>query len=879
MRGINFRRDFLPHIIVLAFFAILTFIYFYPALQGKVLNQHDIKQWRASVQEAKEYNESHEDFTRWSNAKFSGMPTYQGMGKFGASSWIVKPFSMSVLNAFPENIGVIFIAMAGFYFMMVTLGFSVPIGVISAIGFAFCANNMVSLDAGHVTKLRAMAFGPFVLGSILLTFRKRRMFLGPALTAFFMAIMVAANHPQITYYLGMATGLYLLVEFVQAYRNGDLPYFGKAAGLLAIAALLGVLSHSQRLGTVYEYSKASTRGFESPMDKGEPNSGLDRDYVFNWSYGILETGNLMIPNLTGGRSSKNFVGDKDSETFEALRNLQRSRDMGRRKMKNVYRGTTYYFGSQPMTSGPIYIGAIICFLFVLSLFVLKGPVKWWLVITTILAIMLAWGNNFIAFNNLFYQYFPLYSKFRTVTMILYLVQLSLPFLGGMALKRIFYDGLDKATIQQAVRNAFFVTGGICLAFALIPGIFTDFTSGGDQTKFLANNAPQVLEALKSDRADLVRADAFRSLIFITLAAGTLYLFAMNTLKEKLTLLIIGGLVVVDLWGVDKRYLNADNFKDKDEKAEFTKSYADQQILKDKEPHYRVLDLTSSPFNSAEASYYHKTIGGYSGAKMGRYEDLINHQLQDQIRFIQMGKRQGGFIQRSQQGPVKGVINPQKAKDMTVLNMLNMKYLIMRGRKKGELPVRNPAHYGNAWFVQNLVGFDDGADVMRSLDTLNPKQTAVYNNKHSDYLSGFDINYDPNAQIKLTSYKPNELVYKSQTNSPQFAVFSEIYYNDEKGWKVYIDGKQQGHMLVNYVLRGMKVPKGNHTIRFEFKPETPRQLGKVSIATNILIVLFLLGALGQQFYYYINRPEPETTANTTDKGVSAAKERKKGKKKK
>ncbi len=878
MHGINFRRDFLPHIIVLIIFLILTCIYFYPAFQGKVLSQHDMKQWRASIQEAKEYNNSHEDVTRWSNAKFSGMPTYNGMGKFEASSWLVKPFYKSILKAFPENIGLIFIAMVGFYFMMVSLGFSIPIGVISAIAFGFCANNLISLDAGHLTKVRAMAFGPFVLGSVLLTFRKRKLFLGPALTSFFLAITVSSNHPQITYYLGIATGLYLLVELIYAYRNSDLAYFGKAVGLLALAALLGLGSHSQRLGTLYEYSKASTRGFESPMDKGEPNSGLDQDYVFNWSYGILETGNLIIPNLTGGSSSKNFVSEKDSETFQALRSLQRRGNIGRREMNNVYRATTHYFGAQPMTSGPIYIGAIICFLFVLSLFLLQGPMKWWLVITTILAIMLAWGNNFLAFNKLFYEYFPLYSKFRTVTMILYLVQLSLPFLGGMALKRIFYDGLDKATIQGAVRNAFIITGGICLAFAVVPGVFTDFTSGGDQTKFLAKNAPQVLESLKSDRASLVRADAFRSLIFIALAAGTLYLFAMNTLKERLTLLIIGGLVIADLWGVDKRYLSADNFQQKGEQAQFTKSYADQQILKDEDPHYRVLDLTNSPFNNTEASYYHKTIGGYSGAKMGRYQDLIDYQLQDEINFIKREQSKGNFIRRSRQGPVQAVINPQRAKEMTVLNMLNMKYLILSGREKGKLPIRNPANYGNAWFVQNLVGFDDGAKVMRSLDTVNPKKTALYNKKHGDYLSGFEMDYDPNAKIQLTKYEPNEVVYKSKTSSPQFAVFSEVYYDDGKGWKVYIDGEEKEHMLVNYVLRGMKVPEGKHTIRFEFKPQTPRKLGKVSIASDIIIVLLVLGVLGHQFYRYINQPKPESTTSSKQNQASAS-GGKKGKKKK
>ncbi len=865
MGKINFKRDWLPHIVVLALFAILTSIYFYPAFEGKVLSQHDVQQWRSSVQEAKQYNKTHEDVTRWTNSKFSGMPTYQMMGKFDESSWLVKPISMFIPKLFPENIGLIFMAMVGFYILLISLGFSVPISALGAIAFGFCTHNIVILKAGHITKMRTMAFGPLVLSSIMLTFRKRKLWLGASFTAFFLAIVISSNHPQITYYLGIASGIYLLIELIIAFREKDLAFFSKGLGLLLIAVILAFGSHLQRLGTIYEYSQASTRGYESPLEKEEEKSGLDKSYVFSWSYGIAETANLMIPNFMGGSSGKAFANQKDSETIKALRNIR-----DKNKINRVARQTKQYWGDQPMTSGPFYMGAIICFLFVLGLFLVRGPLKWWLVIITVLAIMLAWGKNFMAFNSLFYHYFPLYSKFRTVTMILYLVQVTLPLMGAMALKQAFYNGIDKATLQSALKKSFLITGGFCLVFALIPGVFLDFTAGGDSTRFLSKNAPQVLEALKSDRASLLKADAFRSLIFIALSAGVIYLFSRGTIKEKVALLAIGVLLIVDLWGVDKRYIHEETFKEKGQKAEAQKSYADQQILKDDDPHYRVFNLTVSPFNNATTSYYHKAIGGYHGAKMGRYNDLIQQQLKDQMRFIQRNLRGGGFIRRTQTGPVKSVISPQKAKELTVLNMLNMKYVILPGRNQGELPVRNPANYGNAWFVRDLIPFEDGAKVMNSLDTLNPKERAVYHQEFSDYLEGFNLQYDPNGSIELTKYEPNELVYRSNAKTPQFSVFSEVYYNDKKGWKVYVDGERKKHMRVNYVLRGMKVPAGEHKIRFVFDPQTPKTLGEVSFASNIIIILIVLGALGYYFYQYTQREEPKPTRES---GKSTKKKKK------
>lgn len=871
MRGINFTKEVLPHIGVIAFFFILTAVYFLPAFQGLTMEQHDVSQWEASAQEALEYNENHEGHTEWTNSMFSGMPTYMIVGGFSNIAWGIQDVVVGTMKSLPENCGVLFFGLVAFYVLLIVMGVSIPLSIIGAIAFAFSSNTIISIDAGHITKSRAMALGPLVIMAIYVTISKKKLLLGGALTACFLALHVSLNHPQITYYLAIMAAIYMVIELILAIKRNDINYYLKGVGVLLLAAILAIGANISKLGSTYEYSQASTRG-ESPLSEAqEDGGGLSLDYILRWSYGITETGNLLIPNFKGGTSSKSFVQQEDSETIKAIRNMG---DQG--NIQQIARHTTQYWGQQPMTSGPVYLGAITCYLFVLGLFLVRGPLKWWLLIVVVLSIVLAWGKNFMILSELFYHYFPLYNKFRTVTMMLYLVQFAFPFLGIYALKKVFYDDNDKVTLQNAVKQSFYIVGGFCLIFTLIPGVFFDFTSGGEATQYLSKNAPGVLDALKSDRQALLRADAFRSFIFVTLGAGVLYLFTLSTLDAKWAFVILTGLVLTDLWGVDKRYLSEEDFQEPSQIQEFRKTRADQQILGDDDPHYRVLDLSTRPFNDAKASYYHKTIGGYHGAKIGRYQDLIDFQLRDEIQYLQQNLRQQNFIQQTNQRPVGNIINREKAEEISTLNMLNMKYLILQGRQ-GKTAIHNPAHFGNAWFVKGLKKAEDADEVMQSLDEIDVSETAVYNQEFNDYFNGFDLKNDVNASIELTKYEPNELVYNTKANSAQFAVFSEIYYDDGKGWKVFIDGERKEHIRVNYLLRGMKIPAGNHEVRFKFEPDHIYKLKTASLVFSLIIIFSTIGTGGYSIYQKLNQPKEKNKNSSSDESLKGAKSKKRKKK--
>ena len=843
MRGIRFKQDILPHLGVLALFLVITFIYFSPVFEGKRLQQHDIKQWRGMTKQARDYNKSHEDHTFWTTSMFGGMPTYQMLGGFKYNTFVIGKVQWLFNKAFPGDAGKFFLLMTGFYFMLLVFGISPYLAIIGGLAYAFCTNTLISLSAGHSTKVMAMGFAPFVVMATMLVMRYQRWWLGGGLMAFFLAIQVTANHPQITYYLAMFLAIYMLIALVLAIRSKQTAKYFKGAGILVIAAALAIGANASKLGMTLEYSEASTRG-PSPLDslKQNQSEGLSKDYVLNWSYGIAETGNLLIPDFMGGSSSKALVRDEDSETRKAFSQIR-----SQQKRRQLIRFTTAYWGQQPMTSGPVYIGAVMVYLFVLSLFLMRGPLKWWLVSTIVLAIMLAWGKNFMPLSNLFYHYFPLYSKFRTVTMILFLVQLGLPLLSIVGLSRVWQGQIEQAQLLKGVKYAFYITGGFCLLFAIMPGAFLDFTKGGQMSQMLAKQAPNLQDALQADRKALLQGDAWRSFIFIALTAGALFATAKNWLKAKWAILATGVLVLVDLWGVNKRYVSKESFQEQSDKTPIQTTRADQQILNDKAPQYRVLNL-QNPFNDAVTSYHHRSVGGYHGAKMGRYQELIEYHLEDEVRQAQQIMRKRGNIQRTRTGAVRRRLSPKAASQLQTLNMLNTKYLIAPARNNRELALHNPAHYGPAWYVRDLKGIPDADRLLLQLDNTNPRQTALYNpSDFPDYVSGFQPTYDSNATLKLTKYEQNELVYRTKAATPQFAVFSEIYYNDEKGWKVYIDGEKAEHMRVNYVLRGMKIPAGEHKIHFKFEPTRLYQYEKVALASSLLILLAFFGGIGYTVY--------------------------------
>jgi len=845
----------------------------HPVLEGQEANQQDIKQWEGMTKQARDFEDRTGENTWWTNSMFGGMPTYMMLGGHDYNMFMIGKVKMPFLKTVPKPANSLFLYLVGFYFMLIASGLSIPLSIIGALGFAFTSNNIIIIEAGHMTKSYAIGFAPLVMAGVILAIRRRKLILGGAITVMFLPQEINANHPQITYYLAMIIAVYLVAELITAIKNQDLKFFGKRCGVLLLGAILSFGCNLSDLGLTYEYSKETIRGESDLSKEDEGGTGLSKDYALRWSYGISETGTILIPDFHGGSSMKSFINDRESETFQAIRQL-RNRD----NIQQYAQQMTHYWGNQPFTSGPRYFGALVCFLFVLGLFLVKGPAKWWLLIIALLSVMLAWGKNFAPLSDFFFYYVPFYNKFRSVTMILFVAQFAFPFLGMMALKNLIEHKYAKNELIKAIHYSFGIVGGLCLIFALVPGLFLDFASQQNEAT-LGRNVPELLNALQADRKELLQADAWRSFIFIALGAGLLYLYVFGTIVNKKIILVgTGALILVDLWAVDKRYLNADNFVEEQEEAnDFSKSFADRQILKDQDPNYRVLNLTVSPFNDATTSYHHKSIGGYHGAKLGRYQELIDYQIQDDIAYLQQNLRSRNLLQNRQTNePVQRYIQPTKAQELTILNMLDMRYLIV-GSKKREIPVKNPAAYGNAWFVRNLQKVASADQAIDQVGKIDPLNTAIYNKKYQDYIGGFKPEYDPNGSIELTMYKPNEVKYKTKASSPQFAVFSEIYYNDHKGWQVYLDGEKVEHMQVNYVLRGMKVPAGEHTIRFEFDPPTYQRYEMVSLASSLLSLLLIFAGIGYEIRHLIKNPPKVEEEAKSKQSKQTSKQRKKSKK--
>lgn len=873
MNSLLFKRHILPHILVVLGFLVITFVYMQPVLEGQEAKQQDIKQWEGMTKQARDFEERTGENTWWTNSMFGGMPTYMMLGGHDYNMYMIGKVQKPLLKTVPKPANSLFLYLVGFYFMLITWGLTIPLSIIGALGFAFTSNNLIIVEAGHMTKSYAIGFAPLVMAGVILAIKRRKLILGGAITAMFLPQEIAVNHPQITYYLAMIIAVYLIFELVKAIRSQDLKFFSKACGVLLLSAIVSFGCNLSDLGPTYEYSKETIRGESDLSKEEEGGSGLSKDYAFRWSYGIAETGTILIPNFHGGSSMKSFLNDRESETFQTIRQL-RNRD----NIQQYAQQMTHYWGNQPFTSGPHYFGALVCFLFVLGLFLVKGPAKWWLLVVALLSIMLAWGKNFTLLTDLFFYYVPFYNKFRSVTMIMFIAQFAFPFLGILALKKLIDYQYSKEELKKALHYSFGIVGGLCLIFALVPGLFLDFASQQNEAT-LGNNVPELLNALKADRKELLQSDAWRSFIFIALGAGLLYLYAFGMLvNKKIVLIGTGALILIDLWAVDRRYLNAENFvEEQEETKDFSKSFADRQILKDKDPNYRVLNLTVSPFNDATTSYHHKSIGGYHGAKLGRYQELIDYQIQDEISYIQQNLRNRNFLQNRQTNePVQRYIQPAKAKDLTILNMLDMRYLIVGSRER-EIPVKNPAAYGNAWFVRNLQKVANADEAIDKVGKIDPLNKAIYNKKFQDYVGDFQPDYDPNGSIELTNYKPNELKYKTKASSPQFAVFSEIYYNDHKGWQVYLDGEKVEHMQVNYVLRGMKVPAGEHTIRFDFDPPTYQRYEMISLASSLLSLLIIFSGLGYELRKVIKNPPKIEEKPQTKGSKQTSKQQKKRKK--
>jgi hypothetical protein len=688
------------------------------------------------------------------------------------------------------------------------------LAIAGALAYGLSSFFFQILGAGHNTQAIALAYMAPMIGGIYYAYRHDAL-KGALFTALILTLEIQANHPQITYYGLICLLIFGIVEFIYSIRNKTVVKFLRTSALLILPFLIAVGINFASLYTTYEYGKYSIRGkSDLTVENKNTASGLNKDYITTWSYGVDETFNLLIPNYKGG-SSRPF--DRNSETVKALN--QNNNQAAAASFQK-------YWGTQPGTDGPHYVGAIVFFLFVLGLILIKGPEKWWLLIATILSIMLAWGKNFMPFSNLFIDYFPGYNKFRAVTMTLIIAEFCIPLLGFLAMRDIFNGSVTKKEIIRGLKIATGITGGFILLVLLIPGIAGSFIGQGDP-----QGLPNWLtSALVSDRKQLLRSDAFRSLLFILLSSGVILAFITDKIRKEYAILIIAMLIVFDLWAVDKRYLNADRFeKPTVIQKSFMPTYADAMIIKDPSE-YRVLNLETSPFNdNSPTSYFHNSIGGYHGAKMERYQELIDSCIYPEF---------GAFSAAAQNLKAQSLEDYETALNNTpfpVLNMLNTKYVILKSTSP---PLLNKNALGNAWFVENPVIAENANKEISLVKTFNPSKEIIIGKIFKDQISKSSYPVLENEKIELVSYQPDELVYKSSAKEEKLAVFSEIYY--PAGWKCYLDGKESKYFRADWVLRGMVVPAGDHEIRFTFKPSSYYVGNKVSLASSVLLILLCAG---------------------------------------
>ncbi len=787
-------KEALPHLLALLIFAVLSIGYFFPQIQGKKVQQSDIINFLYMSHEATSYEKETGEVTHWTNSMFGGMPTYQ----------IASPVRSNMLRYveqatglfFKRPIGYFITLMLGMYILLLTLKVRPLLAVVGAIAFAFTTNNLVLFEAGHTSKVRSIAMFAPILAGVILTYRGKYLW-GGILFAVAMGIEVFANHPQMTYYFGLIMIVWVIAQFITDLKAGKIAHFAKASGILTLGVVLAMGASYSKIASTLEYQADTMRGDPILESAGEATSssntkGLEWNYAMNWSNGVSDLWAGLIPGFVGG-SSAEHVG-KDSEFSKLLRRAGQSADRA-----------PLYWGGLPSTSGPNYYGAGFIFLFVLGLFLYKGSLKWWIVFGVIFTMLLSMGKNFESFQRIFFDYFPLYNKFRAHASALSVTSLLIPLLGILGVSQILEGKVSMEKANKAVLYSLGIVGGLCLLFGVGGSAFFDF-SGAIDARYLENpqSGRQIVSALESDRQGMMQSDAFRSLGIILSFAALLWFFTKNKVNQTILLAGLGLITIFDLFMVGKRYLNGDSFQSKSQyQANFRPRPADEQILKDPDPNYRVMDLSINTFNDARASYFHKTVGGYHAAKLQRYQDIIDT-----------------HISRGNQG---------------VMNMLNTKWIITR---EGQAQ-KNQAALGNGWFVKNIQQVPNANAEIEALTDLSPWETAIVHSEFADYVSGLGA---ASGSIQLTEYKPNKLTYTSESSAEGLAVFSEIWYGPNKGWQAYIDGQPVDHIRANYILRALKVPSGKHEIVFEFKPSSFASGEMISWISSILIVLAMFGAI-------------------------------------
>jgi len=799
-------KFFSPHLVSLLVFIIAALLYFHPVLKGEKLSQSDITQHIGMAKEVNDYRTTTGSEPYWAESAFSGMPTYQ-IGTYFPHDYL--SYLDRLIRFLPRPADYLFLYFLGFYILLLAFKVDWKLAIMGSLAFGFSTYLMIIFGAGHNAKAHAIAYMPLVLAGVIYVFKKQYL-LGFTLTGLATAIEIKANHPQMTYYLLFAIFILGIIELIEAIKKKKITQFASQSLLIIIAMLLAVGVNSTRLMATKEYSDFSTRGntaltINSDGTPKEVTSGLSKDYITQFSYGISETFNLLIPRYMGGGTVERL--DKNSSTYKHVSSIA-----GPRQADGFIKQVYTYWGDQIIVEAPAYVGAVIIFLFFLGAFLVKGKFKYWLLATTVFSIAMSWGRNFEVLTNFFIDYVPLYNKFRAVSSFQVIAELCFPLLGILAIKEFFSSKILKEQKQEALKKAFYVTGGLIFIGLFYAVAFSPFEGLRD-----ANYAQYegLLDAVKADRQSMLYSDSFRSLTLISLSFGILWLFSKQRINKTKAIIGFSLLILFDLVQVNLRYVNEDDFKQarKIDKP-FTASNADLQILRDK-THYRVANFAGDPFQDGRTSYFHKSIGGYHAAKMGRYQDLIEFQLQKQ--------------------------------NMQIFNMLNVKYFIIPVDNGKEEAQQNPDANGNAWFVNEVQYVKTANEEIKALDSLNTKKVAILKD-HNSY--GFEdsrkYDIDSLATIKLTKYSLNALSYESFSNQNGFAVFSEIYYKD--GWNAYIDGELKPHLNVNYVLRGLEIPAGKHSIEFRFEPKVIQTGSTISLLSYVFLLLIPLG----WFFYDKNK---------------------------
>lgn len=819
-------KKILPDLIAILAFVAISLVYFFPAdIEGRILFQHDSVAGVGGGQEATEYYERTGERTRWTNSLFGGMPTYQLSPSYDSTEslkWVGRAYQLFL----PQYVFLTFIMMLGFYILLRAFGMPVGLSALGGIIWGFSSYFFILIAAGHIWKFVTLAYIPPTIAGVVLAYRKKYL-LGGLVTALFIALQVQSNHIQMTYYF-LFVILFIVGAYLEdAYKKKELPHFFKASAILVVAVLVGVSTNLSNLYHTYEYSKETMRGKSELKQEGaaaanQTADGLERDYITQWSYGIGETLTLLVPNVKGGASVPLAQNGTAMEKANPM-------------YGSIYSQLTQYFGDQPMTSGPVYVGAFVVFLFILGCFIVKGPLKWALLGATIFSILLSWGKNFMGLTDLFIDYMPMYNKFRAVSSILVIAEFTIPLLAVFALKEVITKPriLKEKEYRPGLITSLVLTAGVSLILAVAPGIFFSNYIPAQEMAALQNAIPAgqlspILANLKEMRMAMVTADAWRSFFVIAIGCGILFLYQAGKLKASLT---IGGIIVLclaDMWSVNKRYLADDQFVSKTQKTDaFRKTQADEIILQDTTLNYRVLNFATNTFNENNTSYWHKSVGGYHPAKLRRYQEMIERHISKEM--------QDAYREVATAG---GQMDSVDASKFRVLNMLNTKYFILPAGKQGQtVPIQNPYTYGNAWFVDKVQYVDNANEEINALNHILPTETAVVDARFKEELKGVTEGYkDSLSTVRLAEYEPNRLVYETSSAKDGVVVFSEVYY---PGWQVTIDGQPAELARADYILRAMNVPAGKHTIEMRFDPKSLHVTEGIAYAALALLVIGLM----------------------------------------